>query len=114
MRKVYNLGFRGPISELLGNYSRSRCQYVENDGRNSKLQEIKTGVPQGAVLGHFLFLLHINDLPEICGKNADIALFADDTSVIKIGKRDATDINSARKTQPLVLSEYFYLKHHKM
>ena len=26
--------------------------------------------------------------------DADIALFADDTSLIKIGKRDATDINS--------------------
>ena len=42
----------------------------------------------------FSFLLYINDLPEICGNDADIALFADDTSLIKIGKRDATDINS--------------------
>ena len=48
----------------------------------------------------FLFLLYINDLPEICGNDADlcrylpIAFFADDTSLIKIGKRDATDMNS--------------------
>ena len=51
LRKVYNLGFRGPIFELLESYLRSRCQYVENDG--FKLQEIKTVVPQGSVLGPF-------------------------------------------------------------
>ena len=85
MRKVYNLGFRGPISELLKRYLGYRCQYVEKDGRNSKLQEIKTGVPQGSVLGPFLILLYYNDLPEICGNDADIALFAGDTSPIKKG-----------------------------
>ena len=94
LRKVYKLWFGGPTFELLESYLRSRCQYVENDGRNSKLQEIKTRVPQGSVLGPFLIILYINDLPEIYGNDADIALFADDTSLIKIGKRDATDIKS--------------------
>ena len=31
LRKGYNLGFRGPIFELLESYSGSRCQYVKND-----------------------------------------------------------------------------------
>ena len=44
--------------------------------------------------GPFVFLLHIIDLPEICGNDADIALFPGDTSLIKIGKQDATDMNS--------------------
>ena len=94
LKKIYNSGFRGPIFELLQNYLKSRFQYVENNGQTSNLLEIKTGVPQGSVLGPFLFLLYINDLPGICGKNANIALFADDTSLIKSGKRDATDMNS--------------------
>ena len=50
LRKVYILGFRGQTFELLESYLRSRCQNVENDGGNSKLQEIKTGNLQGSVL----------------------------------------------------------------
>ena len=48
----------------------------------TKWLKIKTGVPQGSILGPLLFLVDINDLAE--GLTSNVKLFADDTSKFSV------------------------------
>ena len=61
-------------------YLSTRKQFVSINGEHSELREVSCGVPQGSVLGSLLFLIYINDLPNISNK-LDIFLFADDTNI---------------------------------
>ena len=65
---------------LMRNYLTGRKQMTKLDGVTSELKPISTGVPQGSTLGPLLFIVFLNDLPQIT-KLAMFTLFADDATI---------------------------------
>ena len=80
LTKLEHYGVRGVELNWFESYLNGRQQYVFLNGESSDLKSINCGVPQGSVLGPLLFLLYINDLPNI-SKILDFFLFADDTNI---------------------------------
>ncbi|KAK7110963.1 hypothetical protein V1264_014752 [Littorina saxatilis] len=79
--KLYHYGIRGKTNSLIANFLSGRTQSVVVDGVQSSFVKVKTGVPQGSVLGPCLFLCYINDLPSKISSPS--RLFADDTAVYR-------------------------------
>ena len=77
--KLERIWIGGNLLKVFKHYLWNRTQSVIVDGQSSEIEHIKAGVPQGAVLGPLIFLIYINDI--IKDINANITLFADDTSL---------------------------------
>lgn len=80
LAKMYRYGFRGVSQMWFKNYLEDRVQCVRYDNCLSEEAVLSCGVPQGSTLGPLLFLIYINDLPNIM-PNATTIMFADDTSI---------------------------------
>ena len=83
--KLDQLDFRGKFHLLLKDYLSKRYQYVGTNGKQSKMLEIKCGVPQGSILRPLFSLLYINDFPYFL-RTSEVALFADDTKILNSSK----------------------------
>ena len=80
MQKLEHYGILGTSLSWFKSYLSERKQFVNLNGTDSEVKVITCGVPQGSVLGPLLFLLYINDLPNI-SKELKFYLFADDTNI---------------------------------
>ena len=85
--KLECIGITGDLLSWFRSYLHNREQRVIIHGSSSQWGKILSGVPQGAVLGPFTFLIYINDITKNIMSN--IKLFADDTSLYVTIDEDA-------------------------
>jgi hypothetical protein len=61
--KLY--GLNGCALQILQSYFSDHKQYVDFCGFKSEKERMKTGVPQGAILGPLLFIIYVDDLDQV-------------------------------------------------
>ena len=80
LQKLNFYGIRGVINDWFSDYLKHRSHSTVVDGEVSLSANVVLGVPQGSVLGPILFLIFVNDLPNISDILNSI-LFADDANL---------------------------------
>ena len=101
MNKLFD--FHKSSVKLMESYITSRHQSVKTNGVISNSMLIKSGVPQGSVLGPLMFIMFVNDLTNTCS----CYLFADDYIIEHYGK---TPTLSIEKTNHSLLTVAHWYK----
>lgn len=97
--KLHNLKLPLFLLKILKSFLTNREFFVQIHNAKSNSRELKSGVPQGAILSPILFSLYINDVPK---GNCQIALFADDMAVFTSGQTGAAIIYKIESNLALI------------
>ena len=96
LTKLEGLGVTGNVLAWIRSFLSNRSQCVRVDNEFSNWKPVKSGIPQGSVLGPILFVIFINDMPEVV-KNL-CKLFADDAKLFcSVHLRDETNNKSLQE-----------------
>ena len=82
LQKLECYGVKGNELICFESCLENRIQTCNVNGHMSSFKSISYGVPQRSILGPLLFIVYMNDLPS-CVKEAEITMYADDTSLCK-------------------------------
>ena len=85
MKKLSFYGNEGFELQWFQSYLQQRKQAVLCNGKLSSFVDISSGVPQGSVLGPFLFLLFINDVSSFATNGCLLNMYADDAIIYTSG-----------------------------
>ena len=92
--KLEAAGIRGSIYKFIRDFLSDRSCRFNVNGELSTKSAVKSGIPQGSILGPLLFIIFINDLPSDIKNHC--MMFADDTKIFgNPGKALQLDIERA-------------------
>ena len=77
--KLKHYGFLSSSLSWFTSYLTDRRQISQINGSLSDSADIRTGVPQGSILGPLLFVIYMNDLPTSL-EHCHVNMYADDTA----------------------------------
>ena len=128
LSKLNCYGIRGEALDWFRSYLSDRKQYVHINNASSNIKLIKYGVPQGSILGPFLFLIFINDITK-CSDFFKFILYADDSTLStciddkdikqcsKLINRELNKVNQWLKANSILINEdktkYMLLSYNK-
>jgi hypothetical protein len=105
LNKLTYYGIRGVSLNWIKSYLTNRSQYVVYNDVQSEDRSNTCGIPQGSILGPILFILYINDLPNI-SQELEFILFVDDTNVFYSGG-SVKDVNKTINSELVKMSTWF-------
>ena len=106
-------GIGGPVLRWINDFLSNRKQSVVVGNAQSSEAPVTSGIPQGSVLGPVLFILYINDLPQIV--DSEVRLFADDTKIFTRSDRPgAVDVLQSDLQKLETWSKAWLLKFHPL
>lgn len=76
LHKLHYYCIRNKTPEWIKSFLLGRSQRIHVNGAKSDWVDVTSGVPQGTVLGPFLFVTYLNGIA--CNQNSKIKLFTDD------------------------------------
>ena len=83
IHKLEKYQITGQFSGWIRSFLLGRKQRVIVNGEKSEWRDVTSGIPQGSVFEPILFLLYINDMPEVTSVGTHTYLFADDTKAFR-------------------------------
>lgn len=83
LSKLNSYGFNTYILNWIKSFLCFRTQRVKVNGILSSPRKVLSGIPQGTILGPVLFIIYINDLPDVCKGLCNMYLFADDAKLYR-------------------------------
>ena len=110
LQKLEQYGITPIALKWFKSYLNDRYQVVQIASSLSNPALIKSGVPQGSILGPILFLIFINDLPSYVGSSKPF-LFADYSTLISSGS-DLHELSVSLKSDMTSVSRW--TNHNKM
>ena len=79
LKHTFNI--KGRLLYFVKSYLMNRMQRVIIDNKFSSFAQVRSGVPQGSILGPLLFVLFINDLCDVLSPGTSVYMYADDTKI---------------------------------